>query len=120
LGKDANGNLHGGITAPANAPWVITVGAYNDQDTPDTSDDTVATFSSRGPTAIDATAKPDLVAPGLHIVSLNDPNSYLSGLKPGSLVAGTRGAAFPYISLSGTSMAAPADRCRRGCWQTCR
>ena len=29
LGKDANGNLqYGGITAPGNAPWVITVGAY--------------------------------------------------------------------------------------------
>src|SRR6478735_6762643 len=67
LGKDANGNLqYGGITAPGNAPWVITVGAYNDQGTPDASDDAVATFSSRGPTAIDATAKPDLVAPGLH------------------------------------------------------
>jgi len=108
LGKDANGNLqYGGITAPGNAPWVITVGAYNEQGTPDSSDDTVATFSSRGPTAIDATAKPDLVAPGIHIVSLNDPNSYLSGLRPDSLVAGTRGAAFPYLSLSGTSMAAP-------------
>ena len=110
LGKDANGNLqYGGITAPANAPWVITVGASNDQGTPDTSDDAVATFSSRGPTAIDVTARSRTSSrQAYHIVSLNDPNSYLSGLRPGSLVAGTRGTAFPYISLSGTSMAAPA------------
>ena len=80
LGKDAAGNLQfGGITAPGNAPWVVTVGASNDQGTPDPADDTVATFSSRGPTAVDMSAKPDVLAPGVHIVSLNDANSYLAG-----------------------------------------
>ena len=39
------------------------------------SDDTMAAFSSRGPTAIDFDAKPDLVAPGTGTVSLAAPGS---------------------------------------------
>ena len=38
-------------------------------------DDTMAAFSSRGPTMYDYLAKPDLVAPGFGTVSLADPLS---------------------------------------------
>ena len=37
----------------------------------------MARYSSRGPSAIDFQAKPDLVAPGTGIVSLSDPSSTL-------------------------------------------
>ena len=52
----------GGVTAPGNAGWVFTVGASSHEGTEERTDDTVAEFSSRGPTAIDFAAKPDLVA----------------------------------------------------------
>ena len=66
MGKAANGQpQYGAITAPGNAPWVLTVGASSTMGTTSI----VATtrwrlYSSRGPTMIDFVAKPDLVAPG--------------------------------------------------------
>ena len=72
---------YGGITAPGNAPWVLTVGASSHMGTIDRADDTIAAFSSRGPTAIDRAAKPDLVAPGVGIESLSDPGSSLFASK---------------------------------------
>jgi serine protease AprX len=107
LGKNPKGEaVYGGITAPGNAPWVLTVGAYNDMGTPNRADDTVAAYSSRGPTALDFIAKPDLVAPGTGIVSISDPGSTLYS-KDGKLVDGTSGLK-QYMSLTGTSVAAPA------------
>src|SRR5439155_1368795 len=44
----------GAVTSPANAPWVITVGASSTMGTLTRSDDEVAGFSSRGPTRIEA------------------------------------------------------------------
>jgi serine protease AprX len=67
--------LYGGVTAPGNAPWVLTVGASNHQGTSDVADDTVAAFSSRGPAAIANNAKPDIVAPGVGIESLITPKA---------------------------------------------
>jgi serine protease AprX len=109
LGRDASGVLqYGGITAPGNAPWVLTVGASDDRGTPDGSDDAVAPFSSRGPSLIDGSAKPDLVAPGVGIESLGDPGSLLYQARPTARRWGTvRTASEPYLTLSGTSMAAP-------------
>src|SRR3546814_21144968 len=52
------------IAKPGDDPWVITVGASDDQGTADTADDAAAAFSSRGPTLADGVAKPDVVAPG--------------------------------------------------------
>lgn len=102
------GTLYGGITSPGNAPWVITVGAGNHGGTTARDDDTVAPFSSRGPTHIDRAVKPDLVAPGVAIESLSEPGSLLFQRHPGSRLWGTvNTAAEPYLSLSGTSMAAP-------------
>ena len=54
FGKNAAGlPQYGGISAPANCPWVITVGASSTNGTPNRNDDTMASFSSRGPTYID-------------------------------------------------------------------
>src|SRR5204862_2152410 len=78
LGKNAAGQLqYGGITAPANAPWVLTVGASSTNGTLTRADDTMAGFSSSGPTYVDFAAKPDLVAPGVGTVSLAAPGSTL-------------------------------------------
>ena len=108
FGKNANDEVqYGGVTAPGNAPWVLTVGAYSHMGTPDTGDDRVAGYSSRGPTAFDFAAKPDLVAPGTRIVSLNDEASLLAARNPEDLVGGAGRTVFPYLTLSGTSMAAP-------------
>jgi serine protease AprX len=109
LGRDASGAIqYGGITAPGNAPWVLTVGASNDRGTADRSDDTVASFSSRGPSLIDGSAKPDLVAPGVGIESLGDASSFLYQSRPAARRWGSgRNGQEPYMTLSGTSMAAP-------------
>src|SRR5262249_19243493 len=76
-GRDnSNGkNGYGTIEAPGNDPSVITVGATNTQGTPDRVDDTIASYSSKGPTARDHVVKPDLVAPGNRVVSLESPGS---------------------------------------------
>ncbi len=109
-GKDGSGRpLYGGITAPGNAPWVLTVGASSHMGTASRPDDTIAGFSSRGPTAIDRHAKPDLVAPGVGIESLSNPQSALYQLRPQYRLNGTVQTDYaPYLSLSGTSQAAPA------------
>ncbi|HEY3769743.1 MAG TPA: S8 family serine peptidase, partial [Candidatus Angelobacter sp.] len=57
------------IQAPGNDPNVITVGASKTNGTPSRLDDTVASYSSKGPTLLDHISKPDLVAPGNRIVS---------------------------------------------------
>ena len=111
FGKNSLGNLqYGGITAPANAPWVLTVGASSTNGTLTRNDDTMADFSSSGPTNIDFLSKPDLVAPGVGTVSLAAPGSTFYTTKPAYLL-GSKGtiklSTMPYLSLSGTSMAAP-------------
>jgi len=108
-GRNSTGQtVYQGITAPGNAPWVLTVGASSTQGTVDRGDDVIAAFSSRGPTAIDARAKPDLVAPGVGTESLSAPGSTLFSTKAQYLLNGTALTAYPpYLSLSGTSQAAP-------------
>jgi serine protease AprX len=107
LGMNSLGQLQwGGITAPGNAPWVLTVGASTTMGTVTRSDDQMAPFSSSGPTHIDYGAKPDLVAPGTGTVSLSVPNSLLYATKPWAIINGSNGLPT-YLSLSGTSMAAP-------------
>ena len=108
-GRGPNGSTrYGGVTAPGNAPWVLTVGASSHMGTFDRADDTIAAFSSRGPGAVDYGAKPDLVAPGVGIESLTDPGSRLYMTHAPYLLNGTVPTSYlPYLSLSGTSMAAP-------------
>jgi subtilisin family serine protease len=109
LGRNDRGQPQfGGITSPGNAPWVLTVGAANHHGTVDRRDDSVAAFSSLGPSRVDLVQKPDLVAPGVGTESLADVGSTLFVTNPAARLWGTvPTAAQPYLSLSGTSMAAP-------------
>src|SRR4030095_8875976 len=102
-GRNTDGlSLYGGITAPGNAPWVLTVGAANHQGTSDRADGTMGIFSSRGPGMFTHNAKPDLVAPGVGIESLAAPEGTLYTTRAANLLAGTVPANFlPYLSLSG-------------------
>jgi hypothetical protein len=71
-------------------------------------DDTIASFSSRGPAAVDHGAKPDLVAPGVGVESLSDATSAFYTTKSAYLLSGSVSTPYlPYLSLSGTSVAAP-------------
>jgi serine protease AprX len=95
------------ITSPGSDPYVITVGGVDDNGTATTADDAFASWSSRGPTAIDGLAKPDLAAPGRKVVSLRSVGSTLDQEFPDRVVAGLDPLAPAYFRLSGTSMAAP-------------
>ena len=76
------------IGTPGNAENVITIGAMDDKGTVSREDDTLAWFSSTGPTKIDNTTKPDILAPGVNITAASHIGS-------------------GYVSMSGTSMATP-------------
>jgi serine protease AprX len=89
------------ISKPGDDPYVLTVGAIDDSGTVATDDDVLPDFSSRGPTAADGLAKPDVVAPGSHLVSLAAPGSTISTTFPSTMPA-------PYRRGSGTSMATAA------------
>ncbi len=107
FGKGSNGlQQYGSVTAPGNAPWVLTVGASSTEGTTTRLDDVLADYSSAGPTKIDYLAKPDLVAPGTGTISLAVPGSTLFNAKPAARVDGLF-EANAYLALSGTSMAAP-------------
>ncbi len=109
FGRSKTGKtIYGAITAPGNAPWVLTVGASSTNGTVTRSDDTIAPYSSRGPTMIDRIAKPDVVAPGTGVVAPAAFGSTLYTVDAAYLLAGSMPAAHkPYLSLTGTSMAAP-------------
>src|SRR5581483_9261375 len=87
--------------APANDPYVITVGAVDEQGTPTTNDDVPASWSSQGTTQ-DGFAKPDILAPGAHIASTLAPGSAFAGLCPPCVIGNNQ-----YFQASGTSLAAP-------------
>lgn len=78
----------GTIGSPGNAPSAITVGALDDKGTPEREDDTIAYFSSRGPSRIDKSEKPDILAPGVNITAASHKGN-------------------GYVTMSGTSMATP-------------
>lgn len=111
-----NNQGYGTITAPANDPYVIAVGAMKAEGTPTRADDLIASYSAKGPTAIDHVVKPDIVAPGNLIVSLQAPGSTLVLQNPGNLVqnsyfeitgpAQSTATSNNFFILSGTSMAA--------------
>ena len=79
-GRNVAGSLplYGTITSPGNDPYVITVGATSTHGSTNVAGDTIASYSSDGPTAIDHIVKPDLVAPGNNVVSLMAPNNTLA------------------------------------------
>jgi serine protease AprX len=92
------GPASGTISDPANDPFVVTVGAIDDKGTNGLNDDVLPNFTGRGPTASDGLAKPDVVAPGAHIVSLAAPGASITTQFPSTMAA-------PYRRGSGTSMA---------------
>jgi serine protease AprX len=107
VGEDAGKNVrYGGVGVPCNAPSAICVGSLDTLGTPDLSDDRVADSSSRGPTRFDLLAKPDLIAPGVNIVSLAAAGSALFNDNEQLRVPGASGKP-EYFTLSGTSMASP-------------
>jgi len=109
-------NGYGTITAPGNDPYVITVGATNTKGTPDRSDDVMTSYSSKGPTAIDHIVKPDLVAPGNRVVSLQT-GGYLQKNYPGNRPAvsyyqtGTSGSVSGKYFIFGEAMVSGAAVC---------
>ncbi len=72
----------GSVSSPGNSPYAITIGALNTWGTADRSDDTVAAYSSRGPTVYDRAVKPDIVAPGTKILSLQADGALLPAMYP--------------------------------------
>jgi serine protease AprX len=85
--------------APGNDPYVITVGATDDHGTEDQSDDDVPDWSSQGETQ-QGYSKPDVLAPGAHIISTLAPDSAFADLCPECIVDRS------YFQAGGTSMAA--------------
>lgn len=69
-----SGPDNGTIASPAVDPYVVTVGSTDEHGTTSVSDDTVPSWSARGP-SIYSLAKPDVVAPGKSLVSLRAPGS---------------------------------------------
>jgi serine protease AprX len=102
-GETPDGQLVlGGIDSPGTSPYAITVGALNTMGTAIRSDDEVTTYSSRGPTLFDYYLKPDVVAPGNRIVSLEAPGTTIITQNPGLHYAGQGDQT--YMQMSGTSM----------------
>lgn len=85
--------------APGNDPFAISVGAVDDRGTAVRYDDVYTDWSTLGRTQ-DGFAKPDVAAPGAHIVSTLAGGSAFAELCPSCVVDGD------YIRLGGTSMAA--------------
>lgn len=94
-----DGPSSGTIRKPADDPFVITVGAYNDNQNLDPADDAVPGWSSRGPTAADGIAKPDVVAPGRLIIATRSYGSTIEKTYPKALYSPS------YIRGSGSSQA---------------
>ncbi|MGH2472052.1 MAG: S8 family serine peptidase [Candidatus Limnocylindria bacterium] len=94
-----DGPTPGTVAMPGADPFVITAGSFADQGTRATSDDRESLFSSRGPT-LDGFGKPDVLAPGEHVVSLRVPGAALDRddhNNRGDVSVG------PYARLTGTS-----------------
>jgi len=89
----------GSVNKPGDDPFVVTVGAMDGRATLDKSDDVIMPFSSRGPTQ-DGLAKPDLVAPGVTLVSVRDSGSTIDQYHSDARVGDF------YFKGTGTSQAA--------------
>jgi serine protease AprX len=118
-GKNSAGQkVYGQIHSPGNEPSAITVGASNTYGTDARNDDTVTTYSSRGPTRgywtdtygtkhYDNLIKPDIVAPGNKLVSAEAEDNLIVRQNP-QLDAGVSPVNDrKMMFLNGTSMAAP-------------
>ena len=86
--------------APGNDPFVITVGALDQNVTSDPSDDTLAPWSAFGKT-MDGFTKPDLSAPGRYMVARVPMGSTLARTVPDRILEPG------YMWMSGTSFSTP-------------
>jgi len=98
-GAGNRGDGGGKIAKPGDDPFVVTVGAAHTRGTASRGDDVVAEFSSHGPTG-DGVAKPDIVAPGVAIVSHRAAGGTIDTLRPDARVG------EHYFKGTGTSQAA--------------
>ena len=116
--NEGYGTSYGSVQSPANDPYVITVGAVKNTVLNQRLLDPITTYSSRGPTRLDFVMKPDIVAPGNRVISLNADfgSSYLNqsygatNSLPWSAYLNktdSTDASLVYFYLSGSSMAAP-------------
>jgi serine protease AprX len=101
----ATGNWYGGEVyplnaAPGNDPYIITVGAVDENGTAKILDDRTALFSVWGYTQ-DGFIKPEIYAPGIDIVSTLAGSSEWRNQYPERFIEGG------YFRISGTSMATP-------------
>jgi len=120
LDNEGWGTAYGSIQSPGNDPYVITVGATKRMDG-NRANDKIATYSSRGPSRLDLVMKPDIVAPGNKVISLDAQGSSLDTFNNGSnqvpysyylttqeqTTFSLSGNSADYFQLSGTSMASP-------------
>ncbi|MDQ3071290.1 MAG: S8 family serine peptidase, partial [Acidobacteriota bacterium] len=105
LGKTDDGRMIlGGIVSPGLSAASLTAGGANTRGTASLADDTVATWSSRGPTHPDGLIKPDVLAPGNRIIgaAVEDSTLWRSLVDRRAGGSGVRGR----LELSGTSMSA--------------
>jgi serine protease AprX len=87
--------------APANDPFIITVGASDERGTPERSDDMVTSFTAHGSSEI-GRWKPEIIAPGQDIISVLATSSDWQQDHPERVVLDNE-----YFRMSGTSSAAP-------------
>jgi subtilisin family serine protease len=110
--------VYGAIHTPGSEPSAITVGASNSFGTDARQEDSVTTYSSRGPTRsftedsagirhYDNLIKPDLVAPGNRIVAAQARDNYLIRQNPALATNLYSSSSMKLMTLSGTSMATP-------------
>ncbi len=85
-----------GVSSPGDDPYVVTAGATDTGGTPQSSDDVVPSWSSHE--RFRRYAKPDVVAPGVSVVSLRAPGSTIDVAHPEGRVGAE------YFRGSGTSM----------------
>ncbi|MDX6512604.1 MAG: serine protease AprX, partial [Gaiellaceae bacterium] len=88
------------MVAPGNDPFVITVGALDQNQTADPSDDALPAWSAYG-TTLDGFHKPDLSAPGRYMVMPVPADATIPQTVPDRVVAPG------YMWMSGTSFSAP-------------
>jgi serine protease AprX len=94
------------VSKPADDPLVVTVGSTDDRGTPGIGDDELPDFSSRGPTVPDGLTKPDVVAPGAHLMSLKAAGSTIEQQFPSTSTGAYRrgsGTSFSAAAVSGVA-----------------
>jgi serine protease AprX len=91
-----DGTSRQALADPANDPLVVAVGADDPRNTDSVGDDQVPSFSQRGTAARHV----DVIAPGVHILGLRDPQSFIDQNNPQAVVNDR------FFRGSGTSQAA--------------